>query len=224
METKANTPETSFSSPETFERQWRDLRGQIRSWWDRLSESDLEQIGGKKAQLIRLVQDKYGYIRERAEQEVDRRLREYRDTMEGGGGGAQGTAAGVAAMAGEVGTKMQDMATTAASSVTSTVSGAGTYLQDVPGDLIGLIRRYPLPSLFVGIGIGFLLARSLGQMRLPSLGGGDWRAKARERESGYPDAMIQCVRCGELVRQADMVSHSTECTGTGLAGHGGSPT
>jgi hypothetical protein len=36
--------------------------------------------------------------------------------------------------------------------------------------------------------------------------------------------MIQCVRCGELVRQRDMVSHSTMCTGTGITGHGGSPT
>jgi uncharacterized protein YjbJ (UPF0337 family) len=233
MERRANTMENPLSGAETFERQWPHVRGQIRAWWDRLTETDLEQVAGQKAQLIRLVQEKYGYARERAEQEIDRRLREYSDTGGGSGTGRQGeatstTAEGVAssltATAGEVGSKVQGMATSAASSVASTVSGAGTYLQDLPGELTGLIRRYPLPSLLVGIGVGFLLGRSLGQVLTTSRYGEDWQADAQQRETGYPDAVIQCVRCGQLVRQRDMVSHSTTCTGTGLPGHGGSPT
>ncbi len=220
MERRANTTENPRGNPETFEHQWPQLRGQVKAWWDRLTDADLEQVAGQKAQLIRLVQEKYGYARERAEQEIDRRLREYRDKA--GSSAAEGAASSLAATAGEVGTKVQDMATSAASSVADTVSGAGVYLQDVPGDFVGLIRRYPIPSVLVGLGVGFLLARAIGWTT--SQRGQDWETSARQRETGYPDAMIQCSRCGQLVRQSDMVSHSATCTGAGIPGHGGSPT
>jgi uncharacterized protein YjbJ (UPF0337 family) len=235
MDRRANTTETHPTGPEMLQGQWPDLRGKIRTWWDRLTEADLEQVAGQKSRLIRLVQEKYGYARERAEQEVERRLREYRDATEASTT-AEGLGATVAAAAGEVGTKVQDMtaragevganvqdmATAAATSAADTLSGTGAYLQDLPGDLMGLIRRYPVPSVLVGLGVGFLLGRSLGQ------GWMAWQREAdyatRQREAGYPDASIQCSRCGQMVRQSDMVSHSATCTGTGLPSHGGSPT
>jgi hypothetical protein len=42
---------------------------------------------------------------------------------------------------------------------------SGTYLQesnltDVRGDLEQMIRRYPVQSLLVGLGVGYLLARA----------------------------------------------------------------
>jgi hypothetical protein len=54
--------------------------------------------------------------------------------------------------------------------VTDTAAGAGTYLQDrgVQGlseDLTGLIRRYPVPALLIGLGIGYVLGRSFGPGR-----------------------------------------------------------
>jgi uncharacterized protein YjbJ (UPF0337 family) len=215
MENRVNTTENRHSSLETFEHQWPQLRGQIKGWWDRLTDADLEQIAGQKSQLIRMVQQKYGYARERAEQEVERRLREHYDAT---GTSKEGAAAGLAATASAVGTRVQDMATAAASSVTGRVSGAGTYLQDVPGDLVGLIRRYPIPAMLVGLGAGFLLARSLGQSLWR-----DWQMSAREREAGYPDATIQCLRCGQMVRQSEMVEHSATCPGTSApVSHGGS--
>jgi hypothetical protein len=41
---------------------------------------------------------------------------------------------------------------------------AGSYLQErdvnhMLSDLSGMIRRYPVPSLLIGLGIGYLLAR-----------------------------------------------------------------
>jgi uncharacterized protein YjbJ (UPF0337 family)/ElaB/YqjD/DUF883 family membrane-anchored ribosome-binding protein len=224
--------EPHSSSSETFETEWTRVKGQARQWWDRLTESDLEQVSGEKDRLIRLVQEKYGYARERAEQEIDQHLREHRDIGQGSAAGSSREeastrmgdyAAGVAASAGEVGAKVQNMASSATTSMASTVSGAGTYLQDLPTEFAGLVRRHPIPSLLIGIGVGFLLGRSLGQMSMTSQDSGDWQTEAQRRETGYPDAMIQCVRCGELVRQRDMVSHSTMCSGTGTTGHGGSP-
>jgi hypothetical protein len=53
----------------------------------------------------------------------------------------------------------------AATTVAEKLDAAGTYLQEknldhVVGDLSGMIRRYPVPSLLVGLGIGYLLALS----------------------------------------------------------------
>jgi uncharacterized protein YjbJ (UPF0337 family) len=62
-----------------FEGKWKEMRGQVREWWGKLTDDDLEQAGGKADQLIALLQQKYGYTREQAEQEFNRRLKEAKD-------------------------------------------------------------------------------------------------------------------------------------------------
>ena len=59
-----------------LEGKWKEMRGQVKEWWGKLTDDDLEQAGGKADQLIALLQQKYGYTREKAEQEFDRRLKE----------------------------------------------------------------------------------------------------------------------------------------------------
>jgi hypothetical protein len=56
---------------------------------------------------------------------------------------------------------------TAATSVANKLDAAGSYLQEkkvdhIVGDLTNTIRRYPIPALLIGLGIGYLLA---GRMR-----------------------------------------------------------
>jgi uncharacterized protein YjbJ (UPF0337 family) len=53
------------------------MKGQVREWWGDLTDDDVEQIGGRKDRLVGALQERYGYTRERAEQEVDRRVSEY---------------------------------------------------------------------------------------------------------------------------------------------------
>lgn len=194
---------------DTFEGQWRQMRGEIRSWWGRLTENDLEKVAGKKDRLIGTLQEKYGYTREAAQQEIDRRLREYDERMrtlsstksaettrhtsqvtgvghEGYAGDAKQTAEGAAASASTiasqpisaVGERIGSLAGvirekaphegamgTAATTVAEKLDAAGSYLQaknldHMMGDLSDVLRRYPIPSLLVGLGIGYLLARS----------------------------------------------------------------
>jgi hypothetical protein len=54
---------------------------------------------------------------------------------------------------------------TATTKVANTLESGGHYLQEeglsgMAEDLTNVIRRNPIPALFVGIGIGFLLARA----------------------------------------------------------------
>ena len=62
-----------------FAGQWKQMRGTLKSWWGKLSDDDFEWIEGQKNKLIGLVQEKYGYTRDQAREEVDRRFNEYDD-------------------------------------------------------------------------------------------------------------------------------------------------
>ena len=68
---------------DVFAGQWKHIRGKPKSWWGKLADDDVDRIGGQKDKLIGVVQEKYGYAREKAQQEVERRLKEYSDTMHG---------------------------------------------------------------------------------------------------------------------------------------------
>jgi uncharacterized protein YjbJ (UPF0337 family) len=61
---------------DVFEGKWKEMRGQVKEWWGELTDDDLEKAEGKADQLIGLLQQKYGYTREQAEKEFDRRLNE----------------------------------------------------------------------------------------------------------------------------------------------------
>ncbi len=60
-----------------FEGKWKQLKGQVKEWWGKLTDDDLERVGGKYDQFVGMLQEKYGYTRERAEAEIDRRTAEY---------------------------------------------------------------------------------------------------------------------------------------------------
>lgn len=227
MESTENRSQQPSSAPEMFTQQWPHLRQQVKSCWDRLTEADLDQVAGNKERLVRAIQGRYGYARERAEQEVDRRWDEFSDASvtsrighmaQAATSSAQELASELTKSAGEASSTAQRMAATAASTVSDTVTRVGQYLPEVPDGLAGLIRRYPVPSLMLGMGLGFLLGRSFGWV---SEADGE-EGNRQQREVGYPDALIQCSRCGQLIRQADMVRHSATCTGSGVPTTGGS--
>lgn len=61
---------------DVFEGRWKELRGQLKEWWGKLTDDDLERVGGKADQMVGLLQQKYGYTRQTAEREFNRRLAE----------------------------------------------------------------------------------------------------------------------------------------------------
>ena len=168
-----------------FAGQWKQMRGELKSWWGRLADDDLERIAGHKDQLIGLVQEKYGYARDHAEQEVERRLKEFADQ-------SSGVVASVTAKAQELGmtaaTKANEAATVVgdkigsmanvirekaphdgpvanvATAVVDGLESASSYLKQkkydhLAKDVTTVVRSYPLQSLLIGFGLGYLLGR-----------------------------------------------------------------
>jgi len=60
-----------------FEGKWKQTRGQFREWWGKLTDDDLDKVAGKYDQFIGVLQEKYGYTRERAESEINKRMKDY---------------------------------------------------------------------------------------------------------------------------------------------------
>ena len=51
---------------------WKQMRGQVKQWWGKLTDDDLDKIEGRSDQMIGLLQQRYGYAREKAEEEYNR--------------------------------------------------------------------------------------------------------------------------------------------------------
>jgi uncharacterized protein YjbJ (UPF0337 family) len=71
--------EDGYLNSDILEGKWKQMRGQVKEWWGKLTDDDLDRVAGKSEQLIGLLQEKYGYTRERAEEEFNRRLKEAKD-------------------------------------------------------------------------------------------------------------------------------------------------
>jgi len=49
---------------------WHQIKGEAKMQWGKLTNDDLDMIDGSTEKLVGLVQERYGYARERAEKEV----------------------------------------------------------------------------------------------------------------------------------------------------------
>lgn len=57
-----------------LEGQWTQLKGKVKEFWGRLTDDELDQIEGRRDQIVGLLQKRYGYAQENAEAEYDRFL------------------------------------------------------------------------------------------------------------------------------------------------------
>jgi uncharacterized protein YjbJ (UPF0337 family) len=115
--------------------QWKEMRGELKSWWGKLTDDDFEWIGGQKDKLLGLIQERYGYTRDQARDEMERRFDEY-----------------------------SNKASEITKSAAKRLETAASYLRenrlaDIAADFAGLVRKYPVQSLLFGLGLGYLLTR-----------------------------------------------------------------
>ena len=180
-----NNIESNSMNQDILAGKWKQMRGELKTWWGKLTDDDVDRIGGQKEKLIGLIQERYGYAREQAEQEVERRLQEYGDKTGGAVARISARAREFGATAAKkanqaapiISQKVKSLASairgkapregkmgTTATKVAGGLESASNYLEEkkfdhLGEDFRGLVRRYPLQSLLVGLGLGFLLAR-----------------------------------------------------------------
>lgn len=50
---------------------WQQFKGHVRTQWGKLTDSDLEQIAGKRDVLVGKIQERYGIAKEEANKQID---------------------------------------------------------------------------------------------------------------------------------------------------------
>ena len=51
---------------------WKQIRGEAKKAWGQLTDDEFDQIDGNRDKLVGKLQERYGWDRLRAEQEIDR--------------------------------------------------------------------------------------------------------------------------------------------------------
>ncbi len=64
------------------EGKWKQMHGEVKSWWGKLTDDDLDRAAGKFEVLAGILQEKYGYSREHAANEIDKRVTEYETRLQ----------------------------------------------------------------------------------------------------------------------------------------------
>ena len=59
------------------EGKWKQIRGEAKAWWGKLTDDDLDRAAGKFDVIAGLLQEKYGYTRQHAAEEIDQRVTAY---------------------------------------------------------------------------------------------------------------------------------------------------
>lgn len=49
---------------------WKEVKGQVKQQWGKLTDDDLDVIDGKREELVGRLQQRYGYAKDKAESEV----------------------------------------------------------------------------------------------------------------------------------------------------------
>jgi uncharacterized protein YjbJ (UPF0337 family) len=127
--------EDTAMNQDIFAGQWQQMRGTLKAWWGKLADDDFDRIGGQTDKLIGVLQEKYGYVRAQAQQEVERRIKAYGDPTGGPTGSGIPEAAGAMAT---MTAKAQELGATAA----STAGEAATAVGEQMGALASAIRDH----------------------------------------------------------------------------------
>lgn len=62
---------------DVLEGKWKQLKGEVLKRWGQITDDELDQIEGQREKLIGKLQEKYGYTRQRAEDELNDFLGEH---------------------------------------------------------------------------------------------------------------------------------------------------
>lgn len=73
--------EDAAINKDILEGKWKQIRGEAKAWWGKLTDDDLDRAAGKLDVLAGLLQEKYGYTHQRAVEEIDKHVTDYEASL-----------------------------------------------------------------------------------------------------------------------------------------------
>lgn len=59
---------------DVFAGKWKQFKGNVKQWWGDVTDDDVDRIEGKYEEMVGVLQERYGWNRERARTEVHDRF------------------------------------------------------------------------------------------------------------------------------------------------------
>ena len=66
---------------DVLEGQWKQVKGHVHEWWGKVTDDDVDRVNGKSEHLVGVLQERYGWTREHARQELDARLASLKEAV-----------------------------------------------------------------------------------------------------------------------------------------------
>ena len=66
---------------DTFEGNWKQLKGKAKEQWGNLTDDDLDVVAGKRDQLVGRLQERYGIAKDAAETQISEFERQYANSV-----------------------------------------------------------------------------------------------------------------------------------------------
>jgi uncharacterized protein YjbJ (UPF0337 family) len=120
-----------------------ELRGIVKEHWDKFTNEDLDKIDGMRGELVGLVQKRYGYAKQHAEDEVNQLFTTMNDQK-------QKIINNLAAKTDEVKQKVDQNLGQYNQKIQATA-------KNLPGNMDQALMRYPWLSLVMVFGVGLIL-------------------------------------------------------------------
>ena len=53
---------------------WKEMKGSVKEQWGKLTDDEIDRAEGRAEQMVGLLQQRYGYSKDKAQEEYDRYL------------------------------------------------------------------------------------------------------------------------------------------------------
>ena len=139
-----------------LEGKWSQLKGEAKKQWGELTNDDLERVEGQREKLEGRLQERYGYSRQQAKDEVDK----FVSRMDNGMSDLRGTVENTVQ---EAQAKIQEQVSSAKGTVESKAEEYNRQVrQAAPGEMTDTVEEYPwlviVGALVAGLLIGLMLS------------------------------------------------------------------
>lgn len=139
-----------------LEGKWNQLKGEVKKQWGKLTNDDLDRIQGQRDKLEGRLQERYGYSRQQARDEVDKFLAKADSEM-------NSLLGAVESKVHETQSRLQERVNSAKDSVESKAEDYNRQVREAaPGEVSYAVEEYPwlviVGALVAGLLIGLMLS------------------------------------------------------------------
>jgi uncharacterized protein YjbJ (UPF0337 family) len=122
---------------------WKQMKGRAKERWGKLTDDDLTVIAGRRDQLEGMIQERYGYAKERARNEVEDWMRSIESTLE--------------EQIASLRSGIQTLSSTVERIAEEQFPRARSKVEEALDDVEEAFRHNPLIVIAVALGLGFLI-------------------------------------------------------------------